>query len=122
MFSEDDFNKVRQFYEARILNIPVASRLPRILKEGINYPAIKRRIDLIIQDCLNKNNTPLDTANILIHQLLNLSFFEYNNPVFSLYVGYAYLESMGLVHNAFSIDAITQVSSITDINTLTATW
>ncbi|MDR2865584.1 MAG: hypothetical protein LBV68_08250 [Spirochaetaceae bacterium] len=122
MFSDNDIDSVRQFYEAHISRIPMGDRRSRILKVGINYPAIQRRINLIIEDYLSKNYTPLDTANELIHKLLNLCFFEYDNHIFSLYIGYIYLKSMGIAHNTFTIDAITQVSSIANINSLTITW
>jgi hypothetical protein len=76
----------------------------------------------VLIDGLNRGLPVLDIANNIIHKLLQEKFFVYENPHVALLIGCIYLKRQGVSVINFSVDAITNNSTLEDIRALTATW
>jgi prophage maintenance system killer protein len=64
----------------------------------------------------------LDTANNIIYRLLQEKFFVYENHQAALQIGYIYLKRQGVKVTNYSVDAITDNSTLAEIRALTLTW
>jgi prophage maintenance system killer protein len=64
----------------------------------------------------------LETANYIILKLLQEKFFVYENYQAALLIGYLYLKRQGVKVSNYSLDAITDNSTLDEIRALTNTW
>jgi prophage maintenance system killer protein len=79
-------------------------------------------IKSVLIDGSNRGLSVLDIANNIIYRLLQEKFFVHENPQAALQIGYVYLKRQGVTITNYSVDAITNNSTIADIQALTATW
>jgi len=87
-----------------------------------SFEIIITAIKSILIEGSNNGLTVLEIANAIIFKLIQRNFFVYENPQIALQIGYIYLKRQGVEINNYSLDAITNNSTLEDIRALTATW
>jgi len=91
----------------------------------LNCPSLKiivAAIKSVLIDGSRTGSSALEIANAIILKLLQENFFVYENPQMALQIGYVYLKRQGVTVNHYSVDAITNNSTLEEIRALTATW
>jgi len=88
----------------------------------ISFEIIISAIKSIIIEGSTRGLTVLEVANNLIFKLIQENFFVYENTQMALQIGYVYLKRQGVEIRKYSVDAITNNSTLEDIRALTATW
>jgi prophage maintenance system killer protein len=87
-----------------------------------SFRKIVATIKSVLIDCSNNGLAALETANNIIFKLLQEKFFAYENHQAALSIGYVYLKRQGVKVTNYSVDAITDNSTIEEIRALTITW
>jgi len=88
----------------------------------LSFEIIVAAIKSVLIDGSRKGSSVLEIANAMIFKLLQENFFMYDNPQAALQIGYVYLKRQGVTVNHYSVDAITNDSTLEEIRALTATW
>jgi len=91
----------------------------------LNCPSFEMIVAVIKSVLIDGSRTgsgALEIANFIILKLLQENFFVYENPQMALQIGYVYLKRQGVTINHYSVDAITNNSTLEEIRALTATW
>jgi len=89
-----------------------------------SFGKIIETVKLVLIESSNKGLDVFGIANNLIFTLLQKNFFVYANHRMALLIGYFYLKRQGLsvsVSN-FSLDAVTNQSTLDEIKAVTAAW
>jgi prophage maintenance system killer protein len=89
---------------------------------NISFEVIIASIKSVLIDGSNNGLDVLEIANAIILMILQKKFFVYENPQMALQIAYVYLKRQGVAVAHYSVDAITNDSTIEDIRALTATW
>ena len=87
-----------------------------------SFEIIVAAIKSILIDGSRTGSSALEIANFIILKLLQKNFFVYENPQMALQIGYVYLKRQGVTIKHYSVDAITNNSTLEEIRALTATW
>jgi hypothetical protein len=97
----------------------------RVNSKTLNCPSFEiiiAAIKSVLIDGSRKGSSALEIANFIILKLLQENFFVYENPQAALQIAYVYLKRQGVTVNHYSVDAITNNSTLEEIRALTATW
>jgi len=89
---------------------------------GPSYEKIVDAIKLVLIEGSRTGLSVLEIANFIILKLLQENFFVYENSQIALQIGYVYLKRQGVTIKHYSVDAITNNSTLEEIRALTATW
>jgi len=87
-----------------------------------SFGKIIETVKLVLIESSNKGLGVLETANNLIFTLLQKNFFVYANHRMALLIGYFYLKRQGVSVSNFSLDAVTNQSTLDEIKAVTAAW
>jgi prophage maintenance system killer protein len=121
-FIDDLENKIQAAYALLLNEVPPTQKSSKGLICD-SYKTIARKITFdFIGSAHNQGLNVLQTANHIIFQLLNEKFFVHENHRMALFIGMLYLKNRGYAVNHYSIDSITNQSTLADISSLTATW
>jgi hypothetical protein len=120
-FAEKLEDKINTVYK-RIL---IKNHLQKIPGKTLNcnsYRKIAFEVTIVRDEGLDKKLTDLEIANKIIHTLLLKKYFVHYNHEMSVLIGYLFLTMHGIEIHNYSVDAITNNSTLEDIRNLTATW
>ena len=114
----------------KIIRTLYFAMLKKIHPESVNgktlncpsFEIIVAAIKSVLIDGSRKGSSALEIANFIILKLLQENFYVYENPQMALQIGYVYLKRQGVTINHYSVDAITNNSTLEEIRALTATW
>ena len=120
-FLEEFENIIRSAYFEIVKKYSSVSKQNKVLNCS-SYAYITKEIKKILIDCNRQGYNVLDTTNKIIYELLQKDYFIYNNNVMATFIGYQYLKKMAQVEQSFSVDGITNYSTIEDISNHTKTW
>jgi hypothetical protein len=87
-----------------------------------SFRKIAEEIKAVILDGSKYGLAVLEIANNIIFRLLKANFFVYENHEMATLLGYIYLKRQGVTINNYSLDGITNNSTLDDIRNLTASW
>ncbi|MDR3342198.1 MAG: hypothetical protein LBT14_05305 [Treponema sp.] len=114
-------SKIQAAYFA-ILN---KKRLGRIYGRTLNcdsFCKIAEEIKSVIGEGLRTRAGVLEIANNIIFKILKADFFVHENHQMATLIGYIYLKRQGVTINNYSVDGITNSSTLSDISVLTKSW
>ena len=112
---------IRALYFSLLKNIHMENAQDKTIN-CISFEIITATIKAKLIEGSNNGLTALEIANTIIFILLQKNYFIYKNPQMSLQIGYVYLKRQKVEINNYSLDAITNNSTLEDIRALTATW
>ena len=70
----------------------------------------------------NSGSTVLEIANNIIFRILKTHYFVYENHQMATLIGYLYLKRQNVNIRNYSVNGITNGSTLDDIRALTASW
>jgi len=114
-------NIIRTLYNA-LLRKTYPNSVPDKTINCPSFETIIATIKTVLIDGSRKGLSVLETANAVIFTLLQKNYFVYENPQMALQIGYIYLKRQNVTVNNYSVDKITNNSTLADIRALTATW
>jgi hypothetical protein len=120
-FAEKLENNIYAAY-AKILFKNHLQKIPGKTLNSNSYKRIAVEVTTVRDDGLQKKLADLEIANRIIHKLLLKNYFVHYNHEMAVLIGYLFLTMHGIEIHNYSVDAITNDSTLEDIRALTATW
>jgi prophage maintenance system killer protein len=120
-FAEKLEGKIHAAYD----KILIKKHLQKIPGKTLNcnsYKKIAVEVTAVRDEGLDKKLTDLEIANKIIHTLLLKKYFVHYNHEMAVLIGYLFLTMHGVEIHNYSVDAITNDSTLEDVRNLTAKW
>jgi prophage maintenance system killer protein len=87
-----------------------------------SFRKITEEIKSVMGEGLKTGLGVLEIANNIIFKILKENFFVYENHEMATLIGYIYLKRQGVTINNYSVDGITNNSTLEDVVALTKSW
>jgi len=113
---------VSSFYIRMLEKTQVLKNGPHKTLYCDSFGKIIETVKVVLIEGSNKGLAVLEIANNLIFTLLQKNFFVYANHRMALLIGYFYLKRQGVSVSNFSLDAVTNQSTLDEIKAVTAAW
>jgi len=97
-------------------------KIPGKTLNSYSYRKIAVEVTIARDEGLEKKLSCLEIANTIIHKVLFKNYFVHYNNEMAVLIGYIFLTMHGIEINHYSVDAITNDSTLEEIRALTATW
>jgi len=106
----------------KILKKNHLQKIPGKTLNSNSYKKIAVEVTIVRDEGLGKKLSCLEIANNIIYKVLLKNYFVHYNNEMAVLIGYIFLTMHGIEINHYSVDAITNNSTLEEIRALTATW
>ena len=87
-----------------------------------SFKVIIEEIKIVINDGLIKGFDVIKITNNIIFNLLICNFFVFENHEMAALIGYIYLKRQGVIVKNYSLNGLTNNSTLEQIKIITASW
>jgi hypothetical protein len=118
-------NELEVIIQSTYLKVLGRHHIRNINGKTLNCDSFQRIIAVIKNVLVVSSNNGLlafETANNIIFKLLNDNLFIYENHEMAVLIGYIYLKRQGVKINNYTLDGITNKSTLDEIRIVTASW